>query len=261
MNKTLRILILAFGASTVTAANVAAEAFPKPSAELCSIYRQGPVEHYRMPVYYGAPSEDPNSFYWIDVWFRPEYLFSPGTGNMSRPDGLPDRDQLFDINIADGQPLPYDYRRSARPQEDEFFTMLLRGGRQQEPIEKWLTLFANWHLYEREKFLAGEIPTFTKAGNSIAGLEELNVPSARKQVWEAQGQTLFAGFSDSGQIAAVMACDVDGTVPVPHCMLTEKSEFFEMSVSGFRRNQLDQLATVRQHAQNFTACLTWKGEE
>ena len=52
-----------------------AEEFPKPSAELCQKYRQGPVIHKRMPIYKGEPSVDPASFYWADIWFRPEYLF------------------------------------------------------------------------------------------------------------------------------------------------------------------------------------------
>jgi hypothetical protein len=44
------------------------------------------------------------------------------------------------------------------------------------------------------------------------------------------------------------------------CGLKEKSEFFEMDIGGFRRNQLDRLEVIRRHARNFTACLTWEGE-
>lgn len=91
-------------------------------------------------------------------------------------------------------------------------------------------------------------------------MEVLDVPSMTYYDWDTRRETLFADLSDTGQITAVMSCDVDGTVPLPHCDLKEKSEFFEMDIGGFSRNQLDQLEIIRKHARNFTACLTWEGE-
>lgn len=257
MKRQLTGLMLALTILLMSPVTATAQEYPEPSAALCSIYRQGPVVHRRMPVYFGAPSEDPNSFYWIDVWFRPEYLNSSGFAGLPRPDGLPDRDLLLNINIEDGQPVPLEYRRSARPQEDGFYSLLLLGGLQHKPIASWLAIFANWNY---RRVWAGEIPDFTTTGEVHAGMEVLDVPSMTYYNWDTRRETLFADLSDTGQITAVMSCYVYGTVPVPHCQLKEKSQSFEMSISGFRRNQLDQLEIIRKHARNFTACLTWEGE-
>ncbi|MBC7144742.1 MAG: hypothetical protein H5U24_04975 [Thioclava marina] len=238
----------------------AAKDYPEPSAELCSIYRQGPVVHRRMPVYYGAPSEDSSAFYWIDFLFRPEYLFDLGTADLPRPDGLPNRDLLFDINIADGQPLPLEYRRSARPQEDRFFTLLLLGGLEGLQIDRYLATFANWHIYERDRFRNGEIPQVIWTGDFVSGIERIELQDLRQYSSFPEMEDFFADLTDEGEITAVMSCDIDGTVPLSHCDLKEKSEFFEMDIGGFRRNQLDRLEVIRRHARNFTACLTWEGE-
>lgn len=255
----MRLLTLTLAASMVTAINVAADEFPEPSAELCSIYRQGPVVHRRMPVYYGAPSEDPNSFYWIDVWFRPEYLNSSGLAGLPRPDGLPDRDLLFDINIKDGQPVPLEYRRSSRPQEDGFYRLLLLGGVDGLAIDRYLSTFANWHVFERDRFRNGEIPQVIWTGDFVSGMERIELPDLRQFSSFPELRDFFAEHVE-GQISAVMKCTQSGSRPVPHCQLKEKSQSFEMSISGFRRNQLDQLDTIRRHARNFAACLTWEGE-
>lgn len=241
-----------------------AEEFPKPSAELCSIYRQGPVVHRRMPVYYGAPSADPKSFYWIDIWFRPEYLFDPSTTDLPRPDGFPNRDLLFDVNIADGQPLPLADRRSARPQDRSFFTLLLMGGLEGLSIDRYLSIFADWHIYEGDRFRNGELPAVIWSGDYISGMERFDIPDLRPYSLPLSGYAppvddFFAERGDE-HILAVMRCTQVGSRPVPGCEIKEKSEFFELSIGGFRRDQLDELERIRQLANNFATCLTWKEE-
>lgn len=259
MKRQLTSLMLALTILLMSLFTATAQEYPEPSAELCSIYRQGPVVHRRMPVYYGAPSEDPNSFYWIDVWFRPEYENSSGFAGLPRPDGMPERDLLFDINIEDGQPVPLEYRRSARPQEDGFFSLLLLGGVNGLAIDRYLSTFANWHVFERVRFRNGEIPQVIWTGDFASGMERIELPDIRQFSSFPELRDFFAEPVE-GQISAVMRCTRAGSRPVPHCDLKEKSELFEMDIGGFRRDQLDQLELIRRHARNFAACLTWEGE-
>lgn len=254
----------------VVASSAQAEAHRVLSAEVCSVYRQGPVVHRRMPVYYGEPSAHPSSLYFVDVWFRPEYLFDPSAASLPRPDGLPIRSLLFDVNVEDGQPLPLAYRRRALPSEDRFFTLLLSGGVAHLPLDRILNSFANSFLTpdsHTSSHIDLHTPEIHPTGEIVFGMERIEIPSAKifnppnlDFEYKPEIQDFYANFDNGGAITALMECTLAGSRDVPHCSLFEKSEYFEMSISGFRRNQLDQLELIRKHARNFTTCLTWEGE-
>jgi hypothetical protein len=231
-------------------ANAEILAYPTPSAELCSVYRQGPVVHQRMPIYYAYPSEDPESFYWVDVWFRPEYLFDPALEGLPRPDGLPERDLLFDLDITTGQPLPLDYRRSVRPQDKTFFSLLLNGGRNHLPNSRMVSIIG-----------ASEIGrTWKRTGEFFYSFEKTEIVGpVRPQAGRPRDDVFVAPAADGD--VAVMGCSPKGFDRVPSCQVYEKAKLFSMNFGEFRMNQLDELKIARQHAQNFTACLTWNGEE
>lgn len=241
-----RIYKLALLLPTLIAAAQAsfAQEFPTPSAEMCQKYRQGPVVHKRMPIYKEMPSADPASFYWADIWFRPEYLNSPFLDGMKEPDGLPQRDLLFTLDITTGQPVPYEYRQSADPREDNFFALLLTGGRNHRPASRVIPTRANAKMNAKWR------PT----GEMFHGFERVEVDD----IWPAwAGQTeVFIAPAPENDLA-VLTCRVMGSVPVPHCKITEKSKIFEMDYGGIRVNQLNQLEEMRQHARDFTACLSW----
>lgn len=244
-------LVIAFIVTIVIGSSDAGTiTYPEPSAELCSIYRQGPVVYQRMPIYYTEPSEDPASFYWVDVWFRPEYLFDPALDGLPRPDGLPERDLLFDLDITTGQPLPLDYRRSARPQEDNFFTMLLTGGRNHLPNSRVVSIIG----------ATEENRTWERTGKLFYSFEKVQIVGPIAPQVGRPRDDVFVAPAAEGDVA-VMACSPKGFDLVPHCQVYEKAKLFAMQFGGIRMNQLDELEVARKLAQNFTACLTWNGEE
>ena len=230
--------------------HAAALEFPQPSAALCEKYRQGPVVNEKLPIYYGEVSEDPASFYWADIWYRPEYLADPFIHGLERPDGLPERDISFAMDISTGQPLPYEYRMSADPTKDNFFSLLLLGGRNHLPISRLIAVYAN----------APEGAAWRRTGEFLHGYELIEVEGRVSSPNFPTDELLYVGTSPSGDLS-VMVCDNVGSVPVPHCEVREKTESFQAKMGLIRVNQLDQLQSMLSNARAFTACLMWNGEE
>lgn len=230
--------------------HAAALEFPQPSAALCEKYRQGPVVNEKLPIYYGEVSEDPASFYWADIWYRPEYLTDPFIHNLGRPDGLPERDISFAMDISTGQPLPYEYRMSVDPRKDDVFSLLLLGGRNQFPIDRAIAVYANAPLGAK----------WRGTGEFLYGYELVEVEGRVKIPNRKTSEEIYINEAPSGDLS-IMECVNVGSAPVPHCQVLEKSEFFEMNISGIRVDQLDQLQSMLSNARAFTACLMWNGEE
>lgn len=224
-----------------------AEEFPKPSAELCQKYHQGPVVHKRIPIYKGEPSADPASFYWADIWFRPEYLFDPFLDGLAEPDGLPQRDLLFDMEITTGQPLSDEDRTLADPRKDNYFTILLTGGRSSWPSSRVIPTRANADMNAKWR------PT----GEIFHGFERVEVDDI--MIWAKGKNNVYISSAPNNDLT-VLTCDNIGAYPVPHCDILEKSTIFEMDYGGLRVNQLNQLNEMIKNARDFTACLSWKGE-
>jgi hypothetical protein len=227
------------------------------SAETCSIYRTGAIEHRRMPVYYGFPSADPSSFYWIDIWINPEYENTSGLAGLPRPDGLPDSSLLLDIDIADGRSLTREYRVKTNVFKKTYFSMLLSSGMNHLPLARILRAFANFP----PELGRDEIPKIVRTGEFVSGMERIDIPSYKPSKSETGPRyDWYAEFDKADQVTALMQCRLPGSVPNPGCQLYEKIPYFEAKISQFRRNQLDQLGLIRKHARNFVTCLTWKGE-
>lgn len=130
-----------------------------------------------------------------------------------------------------------------------------------KPLDRLLNGFANSEIGP-EDFTDGRftprIPQVVRTGKMFHGFERIDIPSARILPFQTSRQDWFAQFDAEGAITAVMECAVPGTVPLANCSIDAKTEYFEMEVGGFRRNQLDELETILTHARNFTACLTWQ---
>lgn len=246
----LRFVFSVIAASALPAGAALGQEFPKPSAEICGIYRQGPVIHQRIPIYFGRPSEDPNSFYWQDIWFRPDYIANPALEGLGRPDGLPERDLLFELDIDSGQPMPFKLRRSISPKVDNHFILLLRGGANGMPVERVIATRANAPVGSK----------WWGTGEMQGEFELIDVENRKKARWRKYQDNIYVASAPNNEIA-VMECSAEANVPIPHCDIIEKSEMFEMDYGGLRLNQLGQLGNMRKHAQNFTACLTCNGED
>ncbi|MCA0401943.1 MAG: hypothetical protein LCH38_14140 [Proteobacteria bacterium] len=226
-------------------------------SNICSPYRSKALKNQKIPIYYGIPSDNLESFYMIDVWFDSEYEYIGGMAGLPRPDGLPKRDLLFDINIDDGKPLSLEFRNSANPKTKGFFTLLLLGGVNHLPLSRVLNSFANAPYGAS----LGKVPTIVRTGELISGMGRIDIPSYIPDKGEtAPGHDWYAEISESGEFTALMRCNISGTVPIPHCRLHEKFMYFEGELSSFRRDQLDKLHLIRHHAKNFTTCLTWSGK-
>ena len=248
--KVRTVAVALITATIVVSANAETPSYPEPSAELCSVYRQGPVVHRRMPIYYAEPSEDPASFYWADVWFRPEYLFDPALEGLPRPDGLPERDLLFHLDITTGQPLPLDYRRSARPQQKHFFSLLLTGGRNHLPNGRVVSILG----------ATEENRSWERTGEFFYSFEKVQIVGPVTFQSGRPRDDVFVAPAAENELA-VMACSPKGFDRVPSCHVYEKAKLFSMNFGNIRMNQLDELGAARNHTQNFTACLTWNGGE
>lgn len=243
------------------ATSPSAQTFPEPSAELCAPYRQGPLRHRQVASYYGAVSDDPASFFWLDVWYRPEYLNEPYLDAIPDPNGRPQRDLLFDLDNLNGQPLPLAERRRARPQQRTFFSLLLTGGVAHMTLDRITRGFARqWDTETVDGVITRPVPDFVRTGRIVVGMEEIAFPSQRYLPGERQREEFFASFNAAGGFSALLRCDVAGTVVVPFCNYYERADLFELKIGGFRPDQLDLLDTIREHARNFTACLTLEGE-
>ena len=114
-----------------------------------------------------------------------------------------------------------------------------------------------------EDFSNGElsvrIPDIQRTGEMLSGMERIDIPVTRPRS-NQRLNSFFAEFREDSSIQALMECNAEGNVPVPHCDLVTKTELFEMNVSGFRRDQLGQLDIILRHGENFTACLTWESD-
>ena len=227
------------------------------SAETCSIYRTGAIERRRMPVYYGFPSADPSSFYWIDIWINPEYENMRWLAGLPRPDGLPDSSLLLDIEIADGRPVRREYPHRISVSKKTYFSLLLKSGVNHLPLARILRAFANFP----PELGRDEIPRIVRTGEFVSGMERIDIPSYKPSKSETGPRyDWYAEFDKNDQVMALMQCNLPGSVPNPGCELYEKIQYFEADINRFRRNQLDQLGLIRKHARNFATCLTWKGE-
>ena len=227
------------------------------SAEACSIYRTGAKEHRRMPVYYGFPSADPSSFYWIDIWINPEYENMRWLAGLPRPDGLPKSNLLLDIEIVDGRPVKREYPNRTSVSKKTYFSMLLKSGVNHLPLARILRAFANFP----PELGQDEIPRIVRTGEFVSGMERIDIPSYKPSKSEIGPRyDWYAEFDKNDQVTALMQCNLPGSVPNPSCELYEKGPHFEADIGQFRRNQLDQLGLIRKHARNFATCLTWKGE-
>lgn len=223
---------------------------PEPSAEICETFRKGPVEHEKIATYAGLASDDPRDVRFLDIWYRPEYSVG-GMADLPRDDGLPNRDLLFDINLPDGQPLPYDLRMHASPMTSTFFTLLLLGGRSHLPVERMVYIVAGAPLDWSDP----RPRTWAGTGDWIGPYERVKVEGEAQ--YSAESQTIRVQMTLGGEVTSVLACDLPNAYRNPSCKVSEKAAHWEMKASGLRLNQLEQLDRMRQIAQDFSACLSW----
>ncbi len=245
---------------------VFAQEFPQPSSELCAPYRKNDVVQSRIAEYFGRRSPDPKdpaTYRWLDVWFNPDYENNRGLAGLPNPDGSPKDGLYLDLHKKDGSPLPESFlKHRISPRWDDYFRLLIRTHINYAPLSRAIRIFGNLKV----SLDHSDIPAIEHTGEFAGGMERFNIPGALPvgsgdPAWENKIRSdWYADISPEGGYAALMECDLPGSVPVPHCHIFEKSRYFEMHISGIRRTQMDQVPAIRKHARNFTACLTWKGE-
>lgn len=218
-----------------------------PDSDSCQLFRKGPVVEDRIAVYSDLPGQSAETFRWLDISYRPEYLFRPLIGG--NPDGLPKTGILFEMFIDDGQPLPIDGRGKIRPQESKDF-MLLLTGRPFLPLERSIAIYA----------FAPDGSTYSRTGEDFYGYQRIEVSNRRLLGGKPQTTDIFIEEDQSGRLVGVLQCDQPGSKPVPSCQFNEITKDFQVNISGFRLDQMKLIAVIKAHARDFISCLTYGGQ-
>ena len=227
-----------------------------PPLPPCEVYRQGPLLTREIAVYSLPPGDDPDAFEMVPIHYRELYDFG---GMSGTPDGRPDSTLLVDITITDGQPLPRHIRNTTPPQQQTFFTMLLRGHSYLMPAQM-IAIIGGRPVQDTDsgRVIDGEWVydpgPFNRTGEMFYGFERVTIDDgldyARRRRLE-----MFIREDDAGHITSFIECSELGSVPNPGCSLYEQSGVFWLDY-GFRRNQMHLLETIRAHAHGFAQCLT-----
>jgi hypothetical protein len=218
-----------------------------PDPDHCQQFRKGPVVEDRIAVYSKLPDESSEVFRWLDISYRPEYLFRPLIGG--NPDGSPKTSILFEMLIDDGQPLPIDGRGKIRPQESRDFLLLLTG-QPFLPLERSIAIYA----------FAPDGSKFWRTGDDFHGYERVEVDKRMLMNGEPQTTDIFIEEDGSGRLIGVLQCDQLGSKPVPSCQLDEITKDFQVNISGFRLDQMKFIDIIKSHARDFISCLTYGGQ-
>lgn len=181
----------------------------------------------------------------IELRYDPAYLLDSAI--PPRPDGLPDRAQLFRLDALTGEPLTALEGESGRDFTREgTVDVLVRGAR--SVIE----------LDEAIRSMAGAPPgaPYRRTGQQLGGLEGLDVPEGVTTApGDPLGEDVFARFASTGQVEVVMSCSRPGTVPNPQCSAQFKTDELDIKVGSIRRDELDHLNEILSTVWRFATCL------
>lgn len=234
---------LAISMATIAAPSIAAsETVPDPN--LCERFRRGSTVDDRIAVYSQKPINESAPFRWVDIQYRPEYLFRPLIGGRG---DAPRRAFLFEMYIEDGQPLPIDSRGKILPQDARDF-MLLLSGLPFLPLEHSIAVFS----------FAPDGSAFSRTGEDFYGYERIEVDNRMLFGGEPQTTDIFIEEDEFGRLIGVLECAQPGTKPVPSCQLQEATADFQVNISGFRLDQMELIGSIKKQAREFTYCLTFR---
>lgn len=229
---------------------------PTPNATLCSTYREGHLKTLEIPVYDWSV-KGRKLLYWSAWVFTEAYDAFPNSPRFT-DSGDPEYANAFDINIPDGKAIPYNQRLDMKPSQDTVFGVLVRSVIGQS-LGRIIPILADVPLTD-EDFKDGQLefrpPNFKRTGEMFHGYERITVIDA--QPVDGLYTQIFIEEDEGKNLIGVLTCNSPGSVPVPHCQLYEHLGPWELKISQFRRNQMDQIETIKKHARAFTACLTWK---
>jgi hypothetical protein len=233
----LAIAILAIIAPSIATSETA------PDPNLCAKFRRGSTVDDRVAVYSQLPTDESVPFRWLDIEYRPEYLFHPLIGGVGQG---PKNDILFEMYI-DGQPLPIDGRGKILPAESQDFGLLLTG-LPFLPLERTISIYAH----------APDDSKFSRSGEIFHGYERVEVENRKLFGGAPQTTDIFIEEDATGRLIGVLICDQPGTKPVPSCQLHEVTEYFQVKISRFQLDQMGLINTIKRNAREFTMCLTYR---
>ena len=153
----------------------------------CERFRSGEVVTERIEDFDLADPERTRVSF-IELQYDPAYLRDPAI--PPRPDGLPDREQLFSLNALTGAPLTMQERRSrASLGRQGTVNVMVQGDRSVIDIDAMI----------RAAALAPLDAPYRRTGELLAGFERLDIPSG---LWTAEdavnGKDVFARFDSAG---------------------------------------------------------------
>lgn len=161
----------------------------------CERFRSGELVRERIEDFDLAdPDRADVSF--IELRYDPAYLRDPAI--PPRPDGLPDREQLFSLDALAGTPLTARDRRGRTSLGQQgTVNVMVQGDRSVIDIDAVLRAVA----------LAPLDAPYRRTGELLAGFERLDIPSG---LWTAEdalnGKDVFARLDAAGRAEAVMSC-------------------------------------------------------
>ena len=225
----------------------------------CTQFRQNPLVSVSFAHSDSHASSDAGSLKLVELAFEPLYLDTLESLPTTNSGAPPIQAISFELGIVTGRPLSIDERNTASPAHDEFFNIFLQGRASSLPIDRYLRIFAGRGL--RPGFVTedlhpdGEMPRYQLTGRSIEGYLSIEFGRSSTTTHRQPRYDYFVELEDS-KLISVMECSRTDRVPVPHCIIRTKINDFEAKLSGFRRDQLEQLNSIVEHSQNFTKCLT-----
>ena len=173
---------LALGCYVATAAG--AEGAPGG----CERFRSGELVTERIEDF-DLADPDHASVSFLELRYDPAYLFQPSAA--PRPDGLPNREALFELNILTGAPLSVRERNDFPPQQEGTVTVLVSGARAIIDLEGVV----------RTEAIAPLDALYGPIGERLAGYERLDIPGGRRTSGAAAAVNvdLFAHFDEGAR--------------------------------------------------------------
>lgn len=212
--------------------------------EGCERFRSGGLVTERIEDFDLADPERAGVSF-IEMRYDPAYLRDPAV--PPRPDGLPDREQLFSLDALTGAPLTARDRRGRTSLGRRgTVNVMVQGDRSVIDIDAMI----------RAAALAPLDAPHHRTGELLAGFERLDIPS---RSWTAEdavnGKDVFARFGAQGRAEAVMSCYRPGDGLHPNCSVHLRMNGLAVDVSLIRPDELDHLSEIMTTVQDFVSCL------
>ena len=216
----------------------------------CERFRSGDLVTERIEDF-DLADPDRASVSFIELRYDLAYLRDPAI--PPRPDGLPDREQMFSLDALTGAPLTAQDRRGRTSLGRRgTVNVMVQGDRSIIDIDAMI----------RAAALAPLDAPYRRTGELLAGFEHLDIPSG---LWTAEdavnGKDVFARFDAEGRAEAVMSCYQPGDGLHPNCSVHLRMNGLAVDVSLIRRDELDHLGEILTTVRGFVSCLTYEREE